>query len=157
LRKSTIAGLPLNDPLPAIEDVRWDERTLIASALSGDDSALEWFRRQNVVKLTRREWIKRALSAEDMRELLPKWWKLGTMKMRIFLLDAPRPYNTGADDRSFLPLYRDFEPYQGYFERITDAEALAEIERAAGHPVAEAIYFRLYGENRVIAEGVQAY
>ena len=156
LRGDTIASLPLNDPLPTIESVPWNERILIASALTGDTSALEWFRRQDLAKLTRHEWMKRVLSAEKLRDLLPKWWNLGTTKARVLLLDLPRAYNTGADDLPFLPIYRDFEPYQGYFERIMDAEALAEVERATGHPVADAIYFRLYGENRVIAEGVWA-
>jgi len=157
LRGDTIAGLPLNDPLPTIESVPWNERILIASALTGDTSALEWFRRQDLAKLTRHEWMKRVLSAEKLRELLPKWWNLGTTKARVLLLDLPRAYNTGADDLPFLPIYRDFEPYQGYFERITDTDALVQIEDAAGHHITDAIYFRLYGENRVIAEGVRAY
>jgi len=154
LRDDTIAGLPLNDPLPAIEDVRWDERILIASALTGKESALEWFRQQGVVKLNRVDWVKHVLSSDELRGILRSWSKLSGREMRLYLPDSPRPYNTGAE--SFLPIYRDFEPYQGYFERITDTNELARIERAAGHPVTDAIYFRLYGENRVIAEGVWA-
>ncbi len=157
LRSDTIAGLPLTDSLPAIDNLSPDELALISTALTGETSALTWFRNLNLQRVaTIREWLLYTRTGDEMRDILRSWSKLSGREMRLYAPDLPRPYNTGAGNNYFLPLYRDFEPYQGYFERIIDEEARRAIEKAAGHPVDIAIYFRLYGAERVIAEGVWA-
>jgi len=157
LKSDSISGLPLDDPLPAPSDLMQDERVLIATALNGDNSALSWFRATGATAISSvADWMPYSFSRDQLRQLLRSDSVQGGGSLKEYLRKIPPPYASGTPYDFFLPIYRDFEPYQGYFERIVEPEAFAKVERAAGHPVKDAIYFRLYGAERVIAEGVWA-
>lgn len=157
LKTDSISGLPLDDPLPAPSDLEQDERVLIATALSGDNSALNWFRATGATAITSMaEWMQYSFSRDQLLGLLRASSSPAKETLNDYLRKLLPPYAAGTPYSYFLPIYRDFEPYQGYFERIVEPEALAKVEKAAGRSVKDVIYFRLYGAERVIAEGVWA-
>lgn len=153
LSSEDVDGLPISDPIG--KDENFSEKSyLFQTALGGDTSPIRWFADKGVRQITKPEWwCELAYSKEQLQQIIIAYAKGREAGALEKVKEIGLPYTTLGVDL-FLPIYRDFEPYQGYFERV-DTPSLREKARAKlGHEPKDMIYFRIYGEERVIAEGV---
>jgi len=153
----TVEGLPLRDPLQPLSELAAYDKATIVGLLSGEDSALSWFMGLGIERIDSMEqWLRVAFTPEQLREMLLKWGTLKTPEFRRYLrLEVPPPYAAPVSSELMLPIFRDFEPWEGYFAKITDEKELARVAKAAGYTPEAVYYFRLYGEDRILAEGLR--
>ncbi len=150
-----VNGLPTEDPLAPINELSPKENQLIAGVLEGDKSPIAWFADTGVKRIHNGKELVRNLYAEDeMRILL----RSVSVEHREFGREMRRkvmfPYKRVGVESLFLPIYRDFEPYQGYFERVDTPGLREKAQAQLGREPKDMIYFRIYGAERVIAEGL---
>jgi hypothetical protein len=147
-----VNGLPTHDLIPT--QAQGEDSTYYRSVLFGDSAPLTWFAKTGVKRITTpEEWCKLAYSKAQRREIIRAYasGERGADKAKV--KDFGPPYTT-PDEELFLPIYRDFEPYQGYFERVDTPSLRGKAKAQLGREPKDMIYFRIYGAERVIAEGV---
>jgi hypothetical protein len=154
LTSTDVKGLPTGDPISKNPDSADERDYLVSSSLGGRTAPIRWFAEKGVMRITtHEEWCKLAYTKEQLQEIIRASTTGGANAATAKVKEIGLPYTTLGQDL-FLPIYRDFEPYQGYFERV-DTPALREKARKElGKQPKDMIYFRIYGAERVIAEGV---
>jgi hypothetical protein len=155
LMPGDIGGLPTQDPLKAQQDLEAEEVKLISDTLGGDKSAIGWFADTKLGRITSQiDWVLAIFTLHELREIARAYSVGGYKGASDKAKSYGRPGYTAGVGGIFLPIYRDFEPYQGYFERVDTPALRGKAREQLGKEPKDMIYFRIYGAERVIAEGV---